>query len=280
MNQEVKCNILLNEGLLRVKVSKIIFYRNHTGFSLLAPYHSEKNGYLFKMRRNLNKDSNEEFKISWDDTIPFSAKDRVKLSIHPDGFVQFSGENPGKIISGRDKVSGEIKGLGILTSPLSYPINGPTFALQVWGLKDYKKDSSKTPVNAEFYEHDYEYRLATKENWNSYIIEGFVFPLFFLNFSYINIRGERVLSYTNPSYRHEKNKTFVYRILPYFDSQSNYFVALLVSRTVIDSKKFGESGFILNSPSVIKNDIATFMTASYPPLNISPLNLTSLDYNE
>jgi hypothetical protein len=50
---------------------------------------------------------------------------RLKLSHHPDGFLQFSGEG---IRSGKDP-NGKIRGLGTQSWPLHLPTLGPSFAL-------------------------------------------------------------------------------------------------------------------------------------------------------
>jgi hypothetical protein len=51
-----------------------------------------------------------------DELVSFTVEDRAKLSYHTDGFVQFSSENPGRIISGRDPSTGEPKGPGGLAN--------------------------------------------------------------------------------------------------------------------------------------------------------------------
>ena len=70
--------------------------------------------------------------------MSFTVEDRAKLSYHTDGFVQFSSENPGRIISGRDISSGEPKGLGVISHPLTNPIwTGASASITAWGLDDF-----------------------------------------------------------------------------------------------------------------------------------------------
>lgn len=57
----------------------------------------------------------------------------LKLSHHPDGFVQFSGTG---ITSGRDD-SGQPKGVGLVSWPLSDPVQGPSFGLVIFGIQHY-----------------------------------------------------------------------------------------------------------------------------------------------
>jgi hypothetical protein len=262
----VKSTIILNDEGKRIKVSKIVFYGNDSGFSILSPYHNLSKGSLFKWERNILDNKKGELKSSWENAIRYDANDRVKLSIHSDGFVQFSGENPGKILSGKEP-TGEIKGLGIQTSPLNNPINGPTFGLQAWGLNEFKLANKRIlKQDVEFYEHDYYYRLANKNNWTGY-------------FSYKNELGEHVLSYMNPAYFYDK-KPMVYKILPYFNVKWNYFVALLATRMRMDLVKSHQSGFTLNSPSVINNNIATHMMACYPAWDVNLKKSKSLNYDQ
>src|SRR2546423_12523824 len=51
---------------------------------------------------------------------------RLKISHHPDGFLQFSGQG---IRSGRDE-NGNPKGLGTHSFPLNLPTLGPSFGIE------------------------------------------------------------------------------------------------------------------------------------------------------
>jgi hypothetical protein len=116
-----------------VKVVQILPYKEG-GFAVLTPYHTAGRGYLMKHPVDY---ATREMQIARADLVTeYSAEDRVKLSIHPDGFVQFSGQDQGKIESGRDPETGEPKGLAIFTRhpPISEPIEtGPTFGVACWG---------------------------------------------------------------------------------------------------------------------------------------------------
>src|ERR1700722_15799339 len=95
------------------KITKIISL-NGNGFSVLTPYHKAKSGFLLKNAINPQTFFSKpgEHLVKWVDCVAFTAENRTKLSYHVDGFVQFSSENPGTIISGRDPHTGEPKGLG------------------------------------------------------------------------------------------------------------------------------------------------------------------------
>jgi hypothetical protein len=272
-----KYTIVINDGSKKYKISKIVFYGD-SGFALLSPYHVARKGYLGKFTIDQSKAYKHKFFISVDEIVEFCADDRVKLSIHPDGFVQFSGENPQKIISGRNQENGEPKGLGLFTNPLVRPItSGPTFGLLVWGINDYveftnpKKDEQVIEFNAE----DIYNRNCTSTDFNAYLIEGFIFKE--KERKNIQVKdGNHVIVKLSPNYREERNKIFSYRVANL--AHENYLVVLLVSRVKMEFK--GESGFSFNSPQQVKDGKHIGMFCVYPS-SMAPRNPdNSLDYKK
>jgi hypothetical protein len=163
------------------KITKIVTYADG-GFGVLVPYHAARRGYMFKMPVDYQRDRGRFFK-AWDTmAAEFTADDAVKLSIHADGFVQFSGVRSSAIRSGRLPETGKAKGLGYQGIPLSTPIvSGPTFGVAVWGLDQFEElrrpalatvSDEKTIV---FDEHDIEYRDDAPSKCNAYLLEGCVF---------------------------------------------------------------------------------------------------------
>ena len=130
--------IVLHDKDTACKVMKIMFLHDG-GFCFFMPYHTAKNGMLAKLRVDYSK-----FKSSspFEEEGTYTADDDVKISYHPDGFVQFSTAGS-KIISGRDSQTGKAKGLGIVTNPLTQLITtGPTFGGSLWGLQEFERFSS------------------------------------------------------------------------------------------------------------------------------------------
>lgn len=165
------------EGTIR-KITKIVPYKEG-GFAVLVPYHTARKGYLAKHRVDYREN---DLHIRRTEITEYSADDRVKLSFHKDGFVQFSGEKAGKIVSGRDPESGEPKGLGILLEhPLFNPItSGPTFNIIAWGLSEFEAIQGTSPVNTlVFSEEDFYYRRCTPDSCNAYLIEAFLFSQYY-----------------------------------------------------------------------------------------------------
>jgi hypothetical protein len=154
------------------RITKIVPYPTG-GFAVLVPYHSARRGWLAKVPVDYKKVGAHT--VPWTECVEYEASDRVKLSYHADGFVQFSGENPIKIRSGRD-TDGQPKGLGLVTRPPSNPItSGPTFSIVCWGLSEFREDQSPSSTDIVFDESDLYHRNCTPDTYNGYVIWGFVF---------------------------------------------------------------------------------------------------------
>lgn len=157
------------------KITKIVGY-GAQGFAVVTPYHAARTGFVGKMPIDYKKIG--RFAVPRADIIGFTADNRVKLSYHPDGFVQFSGEAQGTIISGRDPTTGEPKGVGLMSQPLSSPIrSGPSFAISAWGLHDFAVLPDAECGAAVLFERDDLYfRGTTPSEANGIILEVFAFP--------------------------------------------------------------------------------------------------------
>jgi hypothetical protein len=170
---EKKTAIREHEGTNASVITKFASLGND-GFSVLMPYHKSRSGFVGKilfdpmLRGGLSFGPPEDLHM-------FSATDRVKLSYHGDGFVHFSGEIKGKIISGLDPVTKEPKGVGLKTNPLTNPISsGPTFAVQAWGLDDF--DALEEDTNALIFGPDGFYSLGAPAASYSYSLQWLVYP--------------------------------------------------------------------------------------------------------
>ena len=156
------------------KITKIIGL-NGDGFSVLTPYHRARSGFLFKHLMDLQKVG--ERNVPWIECVGFTAEDRAKLTYHVDGFAQFSSENPGKIISGRDPKTGEPKGLGLFTHPLKTPIvSGSSVGVTVWGIDEFET-AGKGDELIIFEPSDFYYRRSTPKNANTWHLGIYAFPV-------------------------------------------------------------------------------------------------------
>jgi hypothetical protein len=156
------------------KITKIIGL-NGDGFSVLAPYHKARSGFLYKHLMDLQTLGARH--IYWNECVGFTAEDRAKLTYHVDGFAQFSSENPGKIISGRNPKTGEPKGLGLLARPFTTPsVSGPSVGITVWGIEEFEtaKDDEQLLI---FEPHDFYYRNCTPNSANTWHLAIYVFAV-------------------------------------------------------------------------------------------------------
>lgn len=255
---EDKFTLALHEKDKAYKITKIAFYGDG-GFCVFAPYHAAKKGLLSRLEVDYRL---REQNICRNEDVEYTADDKVKLSIHPDGFVQFSGVNR-NIISGRDQVTGKPKGLGLMSNPLNKVIkSGPTFGGTFWGIDQFEEyhQPKKGEQVIEFSESDYYYRNCTKEDWDGYILEGFLFEHDAIP-NIANVNGNQLLAIKHFNFE-IPGAIFVHRIVPYYPK--DYVIGLMVSRTktYFESK----SGFILGSPSqLIDRHKGITLFAMYPP---------------
>ena len=156
------------------KVTKLVFYRQG-GFAVLAPYHRERRGVAVRMPVDYSQVGH--LQVPRSEMVEFTAEDRVKLSLHADGFAQFSGENPGRTISGRDPDTGIPRGIGIVGQPFENPVlTGPTFGVTLWGLGEFEVLREADGNALVFSDEDFYFGLGAGPDANAVSIEGFLFP--------------------------------------------------------------------------------------------------------
>lgn len=237
--------IVLFEGDIGYKVSSIIFLSDG-GFSVVVPYHNAETGLLLKSP--VPCISPGTYIIPRESIIQeFTASNRPKLSIHYDGFCQFSSDLKGTIRSGRDSETGQPKGLGIFTQPLSQPIeSGPTFGITVWGMHDYKKWKGAKKGESPIRFHNYYYRNADANTWNSYLIEGYVFPRSKVSPSIKHRNGNYYLKLVHMNFE-IPGTVFKWFIVP--ELHRDYLIGVIVSRTSIGFSS--SSGFCMSGPTQI-----------------------------
>lgn len=274
--------VIREHGLKPRRISKVIPYKSG-GFGITAPYHSARKGWLSKFPVDYSKTT---IRTPIEGTT-YTAEDRVKLSFHPDGFVQFSGEQPGRIVSGRDD-SGEPKGLGIVINRLGTRLAtvGPNFALGLWGLEDFEEAKNLKDAIL-FEEEDFYYRNCTESDWNAYLLEAFIFPRhrplkaavitprglsLSLRFP-VKVRSETesgiILPSRTPLFEGPDTSMFNFRLVEVDDQP--FVIAMMVTRTRMDFDS--KSGFTLSGPSDLRNGLM----AVYPAPGVIP-ELPTLDF--
>lgn len=174
-SQSKTIGILVDGAVGPRKLTKIVGY-GAQGFAVVTPYHLARSGFVGKVPRDYSKVGRTW--VPHQDIVGFTAESRVKLSYHPDGFVQFSGEVQGTVISGRDPQSGEPKGIGLMSNPLTSPIrSGPTFGITAWGLQDFAAlDAPQSDDVVLFGPDDMYFRGTTPAEANALWLEVLAFP--------------------------------------------------------------------------------------------------------
>lgn len=224
------------------KITKLVSLKDG-GFAILTPYHNANKGFLAKVP--MPKGGGQHY-IKWEDCVTFTAESRVKLSYHADGFAQFSGEENSKIISGIDPTTGEPKGLGLRSNPLSTPTtSGGVAAVTVWGLEDYPIASKVKSGTIIFEPNECYYRRCTPREANGWILTLHVFPnkrnalpvRFRDNAPYMQVVAEANLP--DP-----RMYVVEYRLI---DLQGSFALGLNLNRIVINDN--AKSGWSLTGPS-------------------------------
>jgi hypothetical protein len=256
------------------RITKIVPYPDG-GFALLSPYHPSKKGLAVRHKTAYGKGV---CTIPWSEAIKYSASDRVKLSLHPDGFTQFSGEKNRRILSGRDPKTGEPRGLGVMANPFNHPVyTGPTFALVIWGLGDYPVWNPPATRSLLLFEPDEVY--FDEPQANGYSIEGFHFPApWFL--PHIRVDGSEASArrMTLPLWRyHSKGSRLWHFSVPPGVGAPYIVVGLRVTRHEVRTNV--PSGFVLHGPAERGTDpVRWILTAFYPPPVIGIKPDASLDF--
>lgn len=259
------------------------------GFSIFIPKHKSNVGFLAK-HKHIYSYEEDSIISPFDSWQSFSADTTVKMSYHKDGFVQFSSNSQKKIISGIDN-EGNIKGLGLyMKNPLYETIKtGPTIGIQIWGLEGfYGLKSKNKEKNIMFSENDFIFWdfsskqfvnwASSKQEWNTYIIEGFLFNVsrYWSKVEYK--KNKLVLNSHKIDYLSHFSNNLEFKVFR-FKGQDIFF-GFLVRKVKNDFPDRGKSGYLMHSP---RDRDENQLFASYPALcipdeYISPTE--SLDYVE
>ncbi len=162
-----------DDGETSVDLCKIIFGGDGSYF-VTAPYHPHDRALIAKFTVNYARDE-QNFPLSEavDVGLLEDAEQRLKLSHHPDGFLQFSGHG---VLSGRDQ-AGKIRGIGVMSWPLYKPTLGPSFSVAFSSPVACGRQSEKGKIQERlvFYENDIEHMRPA--GTAGLILTGYYFPM-------------------------------------------------------------------------------------------------------
>jgi hypothetical protein len=173
------------------KVCKI-WFGSDGSYYVTAPYHPDRSAFLMKCRINY---AQSDVLIEFEDAIDRAGLEdddkALKLSHHPDGFVQFSGSG---ILSGRG-ADGTIRGMGLQSWPLTQPVLGPAFGMTIRGLERFPSADSLDPHSVVF---DWE-KLFPFSDAQSLTVEGFYFMEAWRRFVRVDEDGSPHIRIVHPS---------------------------------------------------------------------------------
>lgn len=240
------------------------------GFAVSVPYYPAKQGWLFEIPITYD---HTRFSVKYSECRHFTVEDTVKLSLHMDGFVQFSTGGTNPIISGYNQQLGAIKGLGQMAPDPVHVTTGPLFGVVVQGLDCFQKLGKKP---AEIFEEEdfWHHPQFSSPEHTAYHLEAFMVPRNELGDARL-INGKRVLQRSLPFISIVKFP-FHLRVLelPGYP----FFLGLILSRMSCEMES--TSCYKIFGPGCGKpGDQKKMIGARYPRLElVSQYNPISLDY--
>jgi hypothetical protein len=167
-------------------------------YFVTAPYHPLDTAIAFKASLNYNRDHGLSIKEALDGAGEIGVLDddehRLKLSHHPDGFLQFSGTG---IVSGRQP-SGAPKGLGVRSWPLQRPTFGPSFGVGMYRPDLIGRASEPDSEDVVFDSDDLEFMRMPSHDFLDVRFVGHYFPPRFRSFVRRRPEGGYRMSIVNP----------------------------------------------------------------------------------
>lgn len=230
-----KTTLIFQKNERQLKLFKLIFHADGSYF-VTAPYHKENSAFVFKAivdyRKNTQSTPLDEMidKMELDDE-----KLALKISHHPDGFLQFSGTN---IRSGRE-ANGTPKGMGIQSWNHDNPPHGPAFSMTI---KNINFLNSNDKVSQENYIINANTIIDGLE-YEDIAIEGFFIPINFMQYIFIE-GGIEYISLTHPSGINLK----LHVIRPTSNSKCKGFFGISIQMIKLQFESI-ESGFAFSTSS-------------------------------
>ena len=229
-----KYTVIYDTGVSRHKLLKLML-RSDGSYFATCPYHRSDRVLLSKRTINYanpqrrSGDQPLELAVLEDDAH------RLKLSHHPDGFVQFSGNG---IKSGRNP-DGSPKGIGIVSFPLARPTAGPAFGLTVINPTAFREAGPSRLTDIVFAQSEL---FMAKED-NGLIVESYYFAPEWRRF--VKLRG----GLPTISLRHPSGALLELRVCPPpgNDWQTGFLGIDLWPAPVRLGR--GDSGFAMSSPT-------------------------------
>lgn len=197
---------------------------------------------------------------------------RLKVSHHPDGFLQFSGQG---IRSGRDE-EGQPKGIGVFSWRLDRPTLGPSFS---WGFSDPVACGRPTATRKRtiiFSEIDIEH---LRKDLQRLMLVGYFFPPRWREFVYRGVGGDMWLDLVHPNAQAVKRLRV---LLASKDADLPGLIGLEALPHGLDEVDGQPSFFVSTSTGNLRRDengdlLGDQLFCGYPMPDINMANLPSLN---
>lgn len=170
MGRTVSYTLCYEADSRAVDLCKIMFGGDGS-YYVTAPYHPLNRAVIAKM--TINYAAGEQYN-ALSDALDVGVLDdedkRLKLSHHPDGFLQFSGHG---VLSGLDELR-RPRGLGVFSWPLIKPTLGPSFSVAFSDPFALGRTSKKSGLRLVFREDEVEHMRTP--SIRGLIVTGYYFP--------------------------------------------------------------------------------------------------------
>lgn len=191
MSTTAKTTIVIKFGSKLLRVAKVLIGSDGSYYAT-APFHKNKDAVVWKM--TVDYDAGNSTTVASEAIIDMASLDggQLKLTHHRDGFVQFSGLG---VLSGRD-ADGNIRGIGIMSSPLDEIFRGPAFGYGIKSL-DWLEEVIGGPKSTDLVLDIDDFGFIPRTN--GVMIEAHYFTPRWRRFIRRNHRGQQVLSVQHPA---------------------------------------------------------------------------------
>jgi hypothetical protein len=256
----------------RVDLCRIAFGGDGS-YYVTAPYHPADRAVAGLYTVNYAKEN----LIAVEDGIELAVLDddqqRLKISHHPDGFLQFSGEG---IVSGRDD-QGRPKGLGIFSWPLPRPTSGPSFQIAFSDAIECGRPSKDRDGTIVFTEASIEHM---RRNIAGLTVIGHYLPAIWREFIYRDGDGDYWIDLVHPNKQSIKHLRV---ILASVDAGYAGAIGLEAMPHSLEGVAEGPTFMLSTSTGNLRRNedgdlLGDQLMCAYPPPDLATANVRSLNY--
>jgi len=272
MARTIDYTIAYSNGNQNVDLFKILFGGDGS-YYVTAPYHPLDRAIAARVTVNYAKTDGG---FSLDEAEELAVVDdvdkRLKVSHHPDGFLQFSGQG---IRSGLDE-HGKPKGMGVFSWRLYEPTLGPSFALAFSDPVACGRPSAYKKRTIVFYEEDIEHM---RKSLGGLHVVGYYLPTRWREFVYRGADGAMWLDLVHPNAQAVKHLRVV---LASKDSDIPGLIGLEALPHGLTETKDGQPSFFVSTStgSLRRNEngdlLGDALFCAYPTPDLDDASLPNL----